>query len=84
MWLFSSSGLINQQNESRFYPNLTVQMKYYNIVFREFILIIDCEEIFHYHNIDGKNFASHFQKVVILQELQKMFELLYIGKNHKK
>ena len=40
---------------------------------------IDCEDIFNHINIDDNNFMSHYQRVVILQELQKLFGLLYIG-----
>ena len=40
---------------------------------------IDCEDIFLNINTDDNNFSSHYQKVIILQDLQTDFELLYIG-----
>ena len=40
---------------------------------------IDCEDIFLNINTDYNNFSSHYQKVIILQDLQTDFELLYIG-----
>ena len=47
--------------------------------FIELILNIDCEDIFHYLNIDDNKFESHYQKFVILQELLTIFGLIYIG-----
>ena len=65
--------------ESRCYLNSTFQVQYFNVIFRKFIL-----NIYFDHNLNNlglyeKNFASNYQKVIILQDMQKSFGHMYIG-----
>ena len=38
----SSTGFINRENETRFYLNATIQLLYFNVIFRQLILNVDC------------------------------------------
>ena len=80
---FSPPVFINQKMESRYYLNSTFQVQYFNVIFRQFIL-----NIYFDHNLNNlglyeKNFASNYQKVMILQELYIFFECMYIGDKKK-
>ena len=54
-------------------------MQYHTIIIRKLILNIDCEDIFHHLDTNDSKLVSHYQRVVILQDLQRSFVLLYIG-----
>ena len=38
----SPPGFINQENETRCYLNATLQLLYFNVIFRQLVLNIDC------------------------------------------
>ena len=73
------SEFINQKHETRCYLNSTLQLQYHNIIIREMIFIIDFESIVNHLDTDNHDFVLNHQKVVILEELQKIFRQLYIG-----
>ena len=73
------SGFINEKDETRCHLNSTLQIQYYNIIFREMILNIDCEYIFSHLDTDDHDIILNQQMILILEELQKLVGQLYIG-----
>ena len=71
---FSTSGCINQQHESGCYLNSTIQVQYFNVILRKFILNNDCDHIFNNYYFDDNNFSSQYKKVIILQDLQNILK----------
>ena len=63
-------GFINNKNKKRCYFNATIQMLYFDILFRQFILNIDCDNIMNFININNEKFSYHYQKILIVKELQ--------------
>ena len=75
------TGFINQENETRCYFNRTIQILYYNVLFRQLILNIGCYTTM--ISLDKKNepFVHHYQNIMIVKELQKSFGEIYLGGN---
>ena len=69
--------------ESRCYFNSTFQVQYFNVIISQLIPNIDCDHILKNLDLDDNNFASNYQKVMILQELYIFFEYMYIGDKKK-
>ena len=78
--VITPSGFTIKIHESICYMNLTLQAQYQNIIFIEMILNIDCEYILNQLDTDDHDFILNQQKVVILEELQKIFGQIYIGR----
>ena len=47
--------------------NSSLQVKFYNIYFRQIILIIECEKITEYLDDIEYEFVSNFQNIMIMQ-----------------
>ena len=65
-------GFINQENEARCYFNETIQLLYSNIIFRQLIPNIDFYTIMNSLDKNNKQFAHHYQNIMVVKELQKM------------
>ena len=73
-------GFRNGQDESRCYVNLSFQVLFFNILFRKFIMNIDCEIML--TNLDNStyDYNGHLQIIMILQVIQQIFcEMLIEG-----
>ena len=65
-------GFINKKNKYIYYFNATIQLLYCNIIFRKLILNIDCYTMMSCLDKNNKHFAYHYQKIMIVKELQKI------------
>ena len=63
-------GFINNKYKTRCYFNATIQMLYFDILFRRLILNIDCDNIMNFIDRNDEKFAYHYQKILIVKELQ--------------
>ena len=77
---WSPPGFINRENETRCYLNATIQLLYFNVIFRQFILNINV-----YTTMIGldKNylyFVHNYQEIMIRKELKNCFGEIYLGK----
>ena len=74
----SRPGFIKRESETICYLNSTFQLLHLNVLFRQFILNIDC-----YNMMNGQRKIQHFvhnyQKIIIMVELQKSFGEIYLG-----
>ena len=66
-------------NETRCYFNSTIQVLYFIILFRIFILNIDCNKTMNGLDSNGEKFDSHYQNILILKYLQKHFCEVHFG-----
>ena len=62
-----------------YYLNAAIKILYFNILFIQFILDINCDNMMNYLDIIDKKFASNDQKVLILKDPQKIFCEMYLG-----
>ena len=58
--VISPPGLINQENETIFYFNATIQLLYSNILFRKLILNIYCYSMINSMDKNNRQFAHHY------------------------
>ena len=72
-------GFINQENETGCHFNSTNQLLYYNVLFRQLILNINCDTIMTCLDKSNKTFAYHYQKITTIKELQHCFGEIYLG-----
>ena len=70
------TGFINLKK--RCYSNATIQILYFNFIFIRFILNIDCNNMRNSLDKNDNQFASHYQKILILKESQKCFGEMYL------
>ena len=54
-------------------------MLYLNVIFRQLILDIYCNMIMNGIDSNDEKFASHYQNILIVKELQKGFGEMYFG-----
>ena len=74
---------MNQENETRFYLNSTFQLLYFNVIFIELVLKINCYTMLNGLKRESQDFVHNFQKIIVLRELQKHFDEIYSeGKNN--
>ena len=77
--VLSQPCFINRENEARFYLIATIQLLYCGVLFRKVILNNDCYTII--IRMDKKStFFHHYQDIMILKELQRIFGDMYLGK----
>ena len=74
----SPPGFINLENETRCYLNATLQLLYFNGIFRKLVLKNDCYTILN-GQVKSQHFVHNFQKIVIMKKLQKQFGEIYLG-----
>ena len=70
---FPPTGFINKKDEYICYINSTFKVQYFNVIFRQLIMNIDCDLILKNLDFDDNNSASNYQKELILQYLQNIF-----------
>ena len=77
------TGLINGQDESICYVNLSFKVLFLNIVFRQLIMNIDCENVIEHMYNNEDDYRGYIQKIMILQVIQQIFcEILIGGKRN--
>ena len=73
------SGFNNNNNETRCYFNTTIQMLYFNIMFRRLILNVVRKNMINSLDINNNQFAPHYI-FFCLKELQDIFgEIRLVG-----
>ena len=75
----SPPGFINRENETRCCLNSTFQLLYFNVLFRELVLKINCYTMLNGLKRESQDFVHKFQKIMILRELEKCFGEIYLG-----
>ena len=78
----SPPGFINRENETRFYLNATLQLFYFNVLFRLLVLNIECYTMLNVQGGGSQHFVHNYQNIMIMKELQKCFgEICLVGGN---
>ena len=69
----TTTGFINDKDESRCYVNLSFQVILFNIFFRQLIMDIDCEKIIHNLDDSEDDLRIYYQKIVVLRVVKHIF-----------
>ena len=75
----STPGFINRENETRYYLNATLQLLYFNVLFRKLVLNIDCYTMLNGLREKSQHFVHDYQKIMIMRGQQKIVGEIYLG-----